>query len=86
MLVLLRQPEMEQKGKQDEGLRDLVFNHLLVRPELERVREMAWLQAKVSSTNGRNSRGAVTISDLSTFRGRTREDKLCRRFTSVRYV
>lgn len=46
--MLLRQPELEQKkGKQEEGLRDLVFNHLLVRPELERVRETAWLQAKV---------------------------------------
>eukprot|EP00752_Nemacystus_decipiens_P013301 g11781.t1 len=46
-LVLLKQPELEHKGKQDEGLRDLVFNHVLVRPELERVRETAWLQAKV---------------------------------------
>lgn len=44
--MILRQPELEHKGKK-EGLRDLVFNHLLVRPELERVREMAWLQAKV---------------------------------------
>lgn len=46
-LVLLRRPELEQRGKQGEGLRDLVFNHLLVRPELEGVRETAWLQAKV---------------------------------------
>ncbi|CAM9675644.1 unnamed protein product, partial [Scytosiphon promiscuus] len=45
-LVLLREPELEQKGSRMEGLRDLVFNHLLVRPELEGVREMAWLQAK----------------------------------------
>lgn len=46
-LALLRDPEAEQKGSRMEGLRDLVFNHLLVRPELEGVREMAWLQAKV---------------------------------------
>ncbi|CAM9142413.1 unnamed protein product, partial [Hapterophycus canaliculatus] len=45
-LVLLRDPELEHKGSRTEGLRDLVFNHLLVRPELEGVREMAWLQAK----------------------------------------
>ena len=49
-LVIMRQPELEHNGKKDMGLRDLVFNHLLVRPELERVREMAWLQAKVLNT------------------------------------
>lgn len=46
----MKHPDLEHKGKQDEGLRDLVFNHVLVRPELERVRETAWLQAKVLST------------------------------------
>ncbi|CAM9624757.1 unnamed protein product [Ectocarpus sp. 6 AP-2014] len=45
-LVILRTPELEQKKSQVEGLRDLVFNHVLIRPELEGVREMAWLQAK----------------------------------------
>lgn len=47
-LVLLRDPDLEHKGNKLEGLRDLVFNHLLVRPELEGVREMAWLHAKVN--------------------------------------
>lgn len=50
-LVVMRHPELEHNGKQEQekekGMRDLVFNHLLVRPELERVRAMAWLQAKV---------------------------------------
>ncbi|CAM9398531.1 unnamed protein product [Ectocarpus fasciculatus] len=45
-LVILRNPELEHKKSQVEGLRDLVFNHVLIRPELEGVREMAWLQAK----------------------------------------
>ncbi|CBJ48596.1 conserved unknown protein [Ectocarpus siliculosus] len=45
-LVILRNPELEQRKSQVEGLRDLVFNHVLIRPELEGVREMAWLQAK----------------------------------------
>ncbi|CAM9833140.1 unnamed protein product, partial [Ectocarpus sp. 12 AP-2014] len=45
-LVILRNPELEQERSQVEGLRDLVFNHVLIRPELEGVREMAWLQAK----------------------------------------
>ncbi|CAM9838922.1 unnamed protein product [Pylaiella littoralis] len=44
-LVVLRQPELENNGEK-AGLRDLVFNHLLVRRELESVREMAWLKAK----------------------------------------
>lgn len=47
-LVFLKHPEQEQKGD-EETLRDLMFNFLLVRPELERVRDMAWLQAKVRS-------------------------------------
>lgn len=46
-LTLLRHPEVEHKGD-EKPLRDLVFNYLLVQPELEGVRAMAWLQAKVN--------------------------------------
>lgn len=45
-LAALKNPEMEPKGAEG-ALRDLVFNFMLVRPELERVKEMAWLHAKV---------------------------------------
>lgn len=46
-LTVLKHPELEQQGG-EAPLQDLVFNHLLVQPELEGVRDMAWLQAKVT--------------------------------------
>lgn len=45
-LVVMKHPELEnQPGV--SILPDLVFDYMLVRPELEGVRDMAWLQAKV---------------------------------------
>lgn len=45
-LTCLKHPEAEHKDG-DEPLRDLFFNYILISPDLEGVREMAWLQAKV---------------------------------------
>lgn len=45
-LACLKHPEEEHKDV-DEPLRDLFFNYILISPELEGVREMAWLEAKV---------------------------------------
>lgn len=46
-LACLKHPEAEHDKDADEPLRDLFFNYLLISPDLEGVREMAWLQAKV---------------------------------------
>lgn len=45
-LTVMKHPELEHKAASDL-LRGLVFDYMLVRPELEGVRDRAWLQAKV---------------------------------------
>ncbi|CAM9596986.1 unnamed protein product, partial [Ectocarpus sp. 12 AP-2014] len=71
-LVILRNPELEQERSQVEGLRDLVFNHVLIRPELEGVREMAWLQAKDAAIKAEAPLQCAAVRIQATWRGRWR--------------
>lgn len=48
-LALLKRQEMEHQGA--HALQDLVLSFLMVRPEFEDVRNMAWLLAKANTLN-----------------------------------